>query len=43
MDEASNEVFRERREELLELLRKTADDETALIHGKPKKGNQNSI
>jgi len=39
MDEACNEAFQERREELLLLLRNTDDERTPLIHPKPKKNN----
>jgi hypothetical protein len=41
MDEACNEAFKERREELLLLLRNTHDDEAPLIQPKSKKNNQN--
>jgi hypothetical protein len=39
MDEACNEAFQERREELLHLLRKTQDDLKPIILPKPKKNN----
>jgi hypothetical protein len=41
LDESSNEVFKERRKELLQLMRSTDDDSKVIISAKPKKNHSN--
>jgi hypothetical protein len=41
LDESTNDVFKERRRELLDLLRATDDEQKTLISAKTKKNHQN--